>query len=99
MTVIDNDQVREQIVRGLDLAAYSVSEQNQIIELLREAISSRVNVAIFEQLTTEEQRDLLELADQHNSQNVIEYVNNKIPDFEQLINRVASTTIAEFRNR
>ncbi len=99
MTVIDNDQVRDQIVRGLDLAAYSVSEQDQIIELLREAISSRVNVAIFEQLTTEEQRDLLELANQNNDQNVIEYINNKIPDFNQLINRITATTIAEFRNR
>lgn len=99
MTVIDNDQVREQIVRGLDLAAYSLSEQDQIIELLREAISSRVNVAIFEQLNTEEQRDLLELADRNDHQTIIEYINNKIPDFNQLINRITATTIAEFKNR
>ncbi len=99
MTVIDHDQVREQIVRGLDLAAYSTSEQDQIIELLREAISSRVNVAIFERLTTEEQRDLLELADQDNNQRVIEYINNKIPELNQLINQITSTTITEFKNR
>ena len=90
------DQVRDLISNNVELQNFSENELGEVITLLERNIELKINMAIIDQLSTED-RDILfgltAIAD------IDAFVKNKIVDLNKLIRDEALAVISDFKSR
>jgi hypothetical protein len=86
----------KKIVAQLSISHLSTTEQQAAIVKLEEEISDRINLAIIEKLSEEEREEFLAIVEIGNNQEIINYIQSKIPDFQTLIQDISTQSVEEF---
>jgi len=97
MSIISDQEIKEQIAKDLDLSAFEKEEQERIISGLMENISLAINIAVLDELSDEDKLELEVICKSPRENAVLEYLNSKIDNLSFIIQNVIGEKIDQFR--
>jgi len=97
MSIISEEIIKEQIAKDLDLSSFDKKEQDKIASGLLKNISLAINIAVLDELDSEDKKELEIIFKSPRENAVLEYLNSKIDNFQALVQRVVGETIDQFQ--
>ena len=92
---IKDSGIRQNIVENLHVSHLTKSEQDKIIFMLMDGVSSRINATVWEKLLQEDRKELKKLS----KKETIDYIATKIENFPKLVENITKQTINEFKQK
>ncbi|MBI5138827.1 MAG: hypothetical protein HZA95_03460 [Candidatus Vogelbacteria bacterium] len=89
-------QIRETIIKELDLGLLSAEKQTEIITGLAEEIMKRVMIMAMERLPAERHADFKSLIG-GDELTIVKFLDENIPEFQKLIDHEVKSAIKEFQ--
>jgi hypothetical protein len=96
---IDTNAIRETIVKDLKLDGFTPEEQQEIIDMLQENIIIKVNNDIYQLLEPKDRETYLVLGEQYQQENFGKFLQEKIPNIQELVTGVARYIVEDFKSR
>lgn len=90
--------LKQKIEEAIDVFGLSDIQKDKIVSGLLENISSRINMAISDELTREDKEKIFKILKAKDSTAVFNYLNGRIKNLPELVRSVAEETIQEFKN-
>lgn len=89
-TQVQNEsQVKNAIMKELDLEGLSEERQNEIIIKMGEVVLKKVFIQTVEKLSDEDQVQFEKMLDEKKEPEEVEkFLNEKIPDFEEMVGKI-----------
>lgn len=84
------------LAQKLGLDHLPQEKQEEFLGRLEEMISGRINVAVLERLSPDEQEHFLTLINKNKEEDALAYIQNIVLDLPDLIHRVSVQAIDEF---
>jgi hypothetical protein len=97
MSIISEKIIKEQIAKDLDLSSLNKDEQDKIVSGLIKNISLAVNIAVLDELDSEDKQELEVICNSPRENAVLDYLNSKIDNFQFLIQRVVEEIVSQFQ--
>jgi hypothetical protein len=95
---INTTAIRETIAKELKLEGFTPEEQQEIIDMLQENIIIKVNNDIFQLLDEADRDTFVTLGEQNDSTLFQAFLEQKVPDINELVTKVARYVIEDFKN-
>ncbi len=95
--MINRSELLEIIITHLGLRELATDKQGVVVHRLEKNVASRINIAILERLNEHPHQELLRLAEEASEQEVSNFLHAKIPDLNQLMKKVATGVVEEFK--
>jgi hypothetical protein len=89
---------KEELLKRLGIENSSVEKQNEILQNLANAVSTRIMVKLSEQLTDEDLDQISKMIDNNQDMEVERFINSKIPNYEEFKNKIEADMIEEVIN-
>lgn len=86
----------ETLAKELGLDHLPLDKQEEFLGRLEKIISSRINVAVLEKLSDEEQAHFIDLVEAQKETEALDYIKTKISDLPEMIKKISATTLDEF---
>lgn len=97
MNLIEQTNVREQVVKGLGLEGLSTEYQNEILKDLEDTISQRLLLEVHAKLSQEEIKKFETKSSLATDEEAYEYLQEKIPNIDSLATQIANRVVEEFK--
>jgi len=89
---------KEELLKRLGIENSSVEKQNEILQNLATAVSTRIMVKLSEQLTDEDLDQISKMIDNNQDMEVERFIISKIPNYEEFKNKIEADMIEEVIN-
>lgn len=89
---------KEELLKRLGIENSSVEKQNEILQNLANAVSTRIMVKLSEQLTDEDLDQISKMIDNNQDMEVERFITGKIPNYEEFKNKIEADMIEEVIN-
>ena len=86
----------EALAQKLGLDHLPLEKQEEFLGRLEDMISGRINVAVLERLSPDEQDHFLDLINKNKEEDALFYIQNIVLDLPDLIHQVSAQTMDEF---
>ena len=94
-----NKEIREKMIESLGLDHLKKGEQDKIVGMLIVAISSRLQVEIWQRLSVSDKKEFEAVSTNNEEQGFLDYVTMKISNFPQLVEQITREVVDDFRVR
>lgn len=95
--MITKEELRQIILKDLEIGHLSSDDQDKILEKLGENIIKRITLAILENLSEEARPEFDIISENGNQEKLQEFLKLQIPNIEKLIQKTIQFTINEFK--
>lgn len=92
-----DENLKEKVASFLNISHLTIEEQDKVISGLTENVLSKINIAIIERLSEEEIEELRKISEENNKEKISEYINSKIKDFPNLVNKCIKEEVDRFK--
>jgi len=93
--IVQPEIINQAIINSLGLSGLTKIQQNKIVSLFAEIISSKINVAVWHKLSPENKNELKSLR----GKKKLDYIASDIKDFSKLVEDVTRETIRDFKQK
>ena len=95
--MINKEELIKKIIDELDIAEIPKESQENIIAKLGESVLKKLTIDIFSEIPKNEQAELEKIMKSGNMDEVHKFLDSKIPDFDDFINKSIKNTVNEFK--
>jgi len=95
--MINKEELIKKIIDELDIAGIPKKSQENIIAKLGESVLKKLTIDIFSEIPKNEQAELEKMMKSGNMDEVHKFLDSKIPDFDDFINKSIKNTVNEFK--
>lgn len=99
MEIVNDKNIKKQIIDSLELSSFTAVQQNRIINSLINNISAKVFIAVLDKLTTNDQKEFKKVLKLNNKTKTLNFLNSKINNLESLVNNISQKIIEDFRKK
>jgi len=89
---------KEELLKRLGIENSSAEKQNEILQNLANAVSTRIMLKLSEQLSDEDLDEISKMIDNNQDMEVERFITSKIPNYEEFKNKIEADMIEEVIN-
>jgi hypothetical protein len=93
----NNKIEKQQIIDNLKLSSLTPSQQDKIIKGLMDNIAARINMAVLDNLSSDEKKEFFKVLKSKKKSSVLKFLNKKIENFSDLAEKISVQTVSEFK--
>lgn len=95
--MITQEELRQIILKDLEIGHLSSDDQDKILEKLGENIIKRITLAVLENLSESARSEFDVISQSGNQEKMQEFLKLQIPNIEELLQKTIQFTINEFK--
>lgn len=95
--MITQEELRQIILKDLEIGHLSPDAQDKILEKLGENITKRITLAVLENLPESARHEFDAISQSGNQEKLQEFLKLQIPNIEELLQKTIQFTINEFK--
>lgn len=92
---MQHPEIRQKIIESLNLSGLTKPEQDKIVFMIMDNISSRISIAIWDTLSGQDKEDLNNIE----KKEFLDYISVKIKDFPKLVEDITRQTLYDFKGK